>query len=111
MHQPDEGTILWDGEPVSLGSPQAAIKSGIATIYQELDLVPDLSVAENIFLGHELVDGGFSQRLRANRLRSRPAHPARPPRDLADPQPSARSRRPASRSSAWRGRCPATPGC
>jgi len=67
VHRPDEGTIVWDGEPVSLGSPHAALKSGIATIYQELDLVPELTVAENIFLGHELSTAGFSQRLRANR--------------------------------------------
>jgi ribose transport system ATP-binding protein len=67
VHQPDEGSIVWDGQPVSLGSPQAALKSGIATIYQELDLVPELTVAENIFLGHELSTAGFSQRLRANR--------------------------------------------
>jgi ribose transport system ATP-binding protein len=68
VHQPDEGTIVWDGQEVSLSSPQAALRSGIATIYQELDLVPHLSVAENIFLGHELSTAGFSQRLRANRM-------------------------------------------
>jgi ribose transport system ATP-binding protein len=67
-HQPDEGTIAIDGEPVTLSSPQAALRAGIATIYQELDLVPDLSVAENVFLGHELARGGFSQRSRANRV-------------------------------------------
>jgi ribose transport system ATP-binding protein len=66
VYHPDDGTILWDGEHVTLGSPQAALKAGIATIYQELDLVPELSVAENIFLGHELSTGGFSQRHRAN---------------------------------------------
>jgi ribose transport system ATP-binding protein len=68
FHQPDGGTIVWDGGPAALGTPQAALKVGIATIYQELDLVPGLSVAENIFLGHELSTGGFSQRHRANRL-------------------------------------------
>ncbi|WP_210438283.1 sugar ABC transporter ATP-binding protein [Nocardioides xinjiangensis] len=61
-YQPDEGEILWEGQPVALGTPQAAMDLGISTIYQELDLVPDLSVAENIFLGHELSRGGFSQR-------------------------------------------------
>jgi ribose transport system ATP-binding protein len=66
VHQPEEGGIAWDGETVSLGSPQAALKAGIATIYQELDLVPGLTVAENIFLGHELSTGGFSRRHRAN---------------------------------------------
>jgi ribose transport system ATP-binding protein len=79
VHHPDEGTIVWDGQPVSLGSPQAALKTGIATIYQELDLVPELTVAENIFLGHELSAAGFSQRLRANRrsreLLTRLGHP------------------------------------
>src|SRR3954470_14840092 len=38
-HQPDEGTITWDGAPGSLSGPQAAMSHGIATIYQELDLV------------------------------------------------------------------------
>lgn len=66
VHQPDEGTVTWDGQEVSHGNPQAALKAGIATIYQELDLVPELTVAENIFLGHELATFGFSQRHRAN---------------------------------------------
>src|SRR5437588_12951199 len=35
-HQPDAGEIRWDGEPVTLGDPQAAMSRGIATIYQEL---------------------------------------------------------------------------
>src|SRR4051794_31344477 len=66
-HQPDGGTIHWMGEPVVLGSPTAALRRGVATIYQELDLVDGLSVAENIFLGHELSRGGFTRR---GRLRS-----------------------------------------
>ncbi|SNT60815.1 ribose transport system ATP-binding protein, partial [Streptosporangium subroseum] len=53
-HQPDEGTIELGGQQVRLTSPTAAIKLGISTIYQELDLVDGLSVAENIFLGHEI---------------------------------------------------------
>ena len=61
-YQPDEGEILWEGKPVALSTPQAAMDLGISTIYQELDLVPDLTVAENIFLGHELSTAGFSQR-------------------------------------------------
>jgi ribose transport system ATP-binding protein len=65
-YQPDAGTITWDGAEVRHGTPIAAIKAGISTIYQELDLVDDLTVAENIFLGHELARGGFSQRARAN---------------------------------------------
>ncbi len=52
-HQPNAGRITWRGEEVRLPNPQAAIKLGIATIYQELDLVDGLTVAENIHLGHE----------------------------------------------------------
>jgi ABC-type sugar transport system ATPase subunit/ribose/xylose/arabinose/galactoside ABC-type transport system permease subunit len=59
--QPDAGELRWRGEPVSLHAPSAAIELGIAAIYQELSLVPSLSVAENVFLGHEpLLPGGFA---------------------------------------------------
>jgi ribose transport system ATP-binding protein len=47
----DAGEILLDGQPVELNSPLRARTLGISTIYQELSLVPHLSVAENIFLG------------------------------------------------------------
>ncbi|MEZ5825851.1 MAG: sugar ABC transporter ATP-binding protein [Geminicoccaceae bacterium] len=52
VYQPDEGRIEIDGKPVTLESPQAAQAAGIATIYQELLLFPELTVAENIFMGH-----------------------------------------------------------
>jgi ABC-type sugar transport system ATPase subunit len=52
VHQPDSGTIRIDGKPVRFSSPRNALAHGIATIYQELLLFPELSVAENIFLGH-----------------------------------------------------------
>ncbi|MEU7292561.1 sugar ABC transporter ATP-binding protein [Streptomyces exfoliatus] len=58
-HQPDDGRITWNGEPVRLRSPSAAVRLGIATIYQELDLVEGLSVAENVHLGHEPTTAGF----------------------------------------------------
>src|SRR5688500_2410362 len=66
-HQPDEGTISWRGEQVSLGDPQAAMSLGIATIYQELDLVPGLTVADNIFLGRESARFGLTRPAAANR--------------------------------------------
>ena len=69
-HQPDEGEILVDGRPVTISHPVAGLKLGIATMYQELDVVDGLSVAENIYLGHELAVGGFSQR-RAATARTR----------------------------------------
>ncbi|MFF7450469.1 MULTISPECIES: ATP-binding cassette domain-containing protein [unclassified Streptomyces] len=66
-HQPDGGTISWRGEPVTLRSPIAAMRLGIATIYQELDLVEHLSVAENVHLGHEPTTAGFVVRGKAAR--------------------------------------------
>ncbi|MEU4262291.1 sugar ABC transporter ATP-binding protein [Streptomyces argenteolus] len=63
-HQPDDGAITWRGEPVGLSSPISAMRLGIATIYQELDLVEGLSVAENVFLGHEPTTAGFVVRTR-----------------------------------------------
>ncbi|MCN9242627.1 sugar ABC transporter ATP-binding protein [Streptomyces sp. RY43-2] len=66
-HQPDTGTIRWRGEPVTLRSPSAAMRLGIATIYQELDLVEHLSVAENVHLGHEPTTTGFIVRGKAAR--------------------------------------------
>ena len=49
---PETGVVLILGERVKLGSPRDARRQGIATVYQELSLFPDLSVAENIFLGN-----------------------------------------------------------
>ncbi|MCX4740622.1 sugar ABC transporter ATP-binding protein [Streptomyces antibioticus] len=66
-HLPDEGTVRWRGEPVAPRSPSAAMRLGIATIYQELDLVEHLSVAENVYLGHEPTAAGFVVRGRAAR--------------------------------------------
>ncbi|MEL5957768.1 sugar ABC transporter ATP-binding protein [Streptomyces sp. CLV115] len=66
-HQPDGGEISWRGEPVALKSPIAAMRLGIATIYQELDLVEGLSVAENVFLGHEPTTARFVVRTREGR--------------------------------------------
>jgi ABC-type sugar transport system ATPase subunit len=53
VYQPDAGSIQMRGQPVHIGSPHAAQQLGVATIYQELALVPYLSVAENIFLNRE----------------------------------------------------------
>jgi ribose transport system ATP-binding protein len=61
-HHPNEGTIVWDGAEVRLPNPTAAIQRGIATIYQELDLVEGMTVAENISLGNEKTSFGFNRR-------------------------------------------------
>jgi rhamnose transport system ATP-binding protein len=52
IYQPDSGTITVDGNPVSLASAHAAFANGITAIHQETVLFDELSVAENIFLGH-----------------------------------------------------------
>jgi simple sugar transport system ATP-binding protein len=51
---PDEGAVVLDGAPVLLSSPVAARMRGIETVYQDLALAADLSVADNMFLGREL---------------------------------------------------------
>ncbi|MFF7135793.1 MULTISPECIES: ATP-binding cassette domain-containing protein [unclassified Streptomyces] len=66
-HQPDTGRLRWRDEEVTLRSPIAAMRLGIATIYQELDLVEHLSVAENVHLGHEPTAAGFVVRGKAAR--------------------------------------------
>ncbi|MFJ2558356.1 MULTISPECIES: sugar ABC transporter ATP-binding protein [unclassified Streptomyces] len=52
-YRPDTGRVLVDGEEVRIHGAQDAERLGIATIYQEFNLVPDLTVAENIFLGRQ----------------------------------------------------------
>ena len=53
VHRPDAGTVLLDGEPVVFDGPADARDAGVAVIYQEPTLFPDLSVAENIFMGRQ----------------------------------------------------------
>src|SRR3954452_1962805 len=78
-HQPDAGTITWRGEEITLPGPQAALSRGIAKLSQELDLVPGLSVTDNIFLGREHSRLGISRPAAANKaagaLLTRLGHP------------------------------------
>jgi ribose transport system ATP-binding protein len=59
VHAPDEGQMTLDGAPYQPQSPLAARRAGVAMIYQELSLAPDLSVAENIVIGEEPLRGRF----------------------------------------------------
>ncbi len=52
VYQPDGGTILLDGEPTQIPGPAHARSLGIAVVHQEPRLFPDLTVAENVFIGH-----------------------------------------------------------
>ncbi|MBX3071274.1 MAG: sugar ABC transporter ATP-binding protein [Thermomicrobiales bacterium] len=58
----DSGTITLAGEPVTFASPRAAIARGVVPVFQELSLVPDLTVAENLFLNREPRRLGFVDR-------------------------------------------------
>ncbi len=53
VHQPTEGRYLVDGAPVTFSSPREAFERGIATVYQDLAMIPLLSVWRNFFLGAE----------------------------------------------------------
>jgi simple sugar transport system ATP-binding protein len=53
VHQPDEGEIVYKGEPITLANPRHAREIGIETIYQDLALADNLDVGANIFLGRE----------------------------------------------------------
>src|SRR5436305_3097635 len=93
VHRPDEGEIVWQGEQVTFANPQAAMKAGIATIYQELDLVDELSVAENLAIGHEprwfgFVRRGVMRRV-AGRVLARLGHPEIPVRAEVGTLPAA----------------------
>jgi len=52
-HRPDAGTVRVEGGEADLGSPLAALRTGVGVIYQEFNLVRDLTVRENLFLGQE----------------------------------------------------------
>ncbi|QIS11238.1 ATP-binding cassette domain-containing protein [Nocardia arthritidis] len=61
--QPDGGRILLDGAPVVFGTPTAARKLGIETVYQDLAVAPDLDPAANLYLGRELPRRGLLGKL------------------------------------------------
>jgi len=64
----DQGEIVLDGRPVRFAGPPQALQAGISTVYQEVNLCSNLSVAENVFIGREPRRFG----------KIRPAAPARP---------------------------------
>lgn len=55
VHQPTSGTVLWHGSAVDIENPVQARKLGISAVHQHVTGYPDLSLTENIFMGHELL--------------------------------------------------------
>jgi len=68
VYEPDGGAILIGGRPARFATPDDARRAGVATIYQELLLFPELTVAENIFLGHAPLAGAGRINWRAMRM-------------------------------------------
>ncbi len=65
---PDEGDIIFQGKKVSFSHPQEAQEDGISIIYQEFNLLPDRTVAQNIFFGREPTKRGVIDRRELNRM-------------------------------------------
>ncbi len=59
LHQPDSGTMTFEGKPYSAKSPVDAMNAGISMIHQELNPEPHLTIAESIFLKRESMNGIF----------------------------------------------------
>jgi len=59
VYQADQGQLVLHGQAMRFGTPFEAIRAGVAVIYQELHLVPEMTVAENVFLGHLPAAGGW----------------------------------------------------
>lgn len=68
---PNGGQLLLDNQVVNFPSPQAAKKAGISAVYQELSLIPDMTVAENIWLTHEPLWFNFISKRGESRARTR----------------------------------------
>ena len=61
-YRPDAGEVILDGKPVTFSDPLQAQSHGIGTVYQEVNLLPNRSVAENLYLGHQPTFMGFVRR-------------------------------------------------
>jgi len=53
VHKPTKGQIFFEGQPMSFGNPRDSIAAGIATVYQDLAMIPLMSVSRNFFMGNE----------------------------------------------------------
>jgi erythritol transport system ATP-binding protein len=89
VERPTLGSLTMEGKPVSFSSIRDAARQGIGIVFQELNLCPNLSVTENIFLGRDITKGGFhidrpAQKARAAELLARLEHDIDPDAEVGD---------------------------
>jgi len=79
VHKPTKGEILFEGKPMHFADPRDAISAGIATVYQDLAMIPLMSVSRNFFMGNEpqkrlgpfkLFDHAYANRVTMEEMRS-----------------------------------------
>ncbi|PKP75394.1 MAG: ABC transporter ATP-binding protein [Alphaproteobacteria bacterium HGW-Alphaproteobacteria-6] len=71
VHKPTRGTIAFEGRPMSFASPRDAMEAGIATVFQDLAMIPLMSVARNFFMGREPTRGwGLTRRFDVEKANS-----------------------------------------
>ena len=114
LHQQTDGELLVDGEPTKFGSPKEALGKGIATVYQNLAVVPLMPVWRNFFLGQEIRKKSLP--VLVGRQRDAGHHALRAVARWASICPTSTWRSGRSRvvsASAWRsrGRCSSVRGC
>ena len=71
VYRADAGKIILNGEPIEINSPQSAIDHGIATVYQDPQMIESFSGYENIFLGSESESSGLFPRIRRRKMLAR----------------------------------------
>jgi ribose transport system ATP-binding protein len=74
LTKPSEGTMAWQGAAYAPASPAEALSAGIGLIHQEMRLLPDLSIAENVFVGRLPTSGGPIDRADMNRRAAEQLH-------------------------------------
>ncbi|MFC7704579.1 ATP-binding cassette domain-containing protein [Plastorhodobacter daqingensis] len=77
VHKPTAGSITFEGRPMAFSSPRDAMEAGIATVFQDLAMIPLMSVTRNFFMGREPTKGRFIKRFdiaTANRITMEKMH-------------------------------------
>jgi ribose transport system ATP-binding protein len=74
LFPPSKGAMTWEGRPYAPTRPGEAIEAGIGLIHQEMRLLPDLSIAENVFVGRLLMKGGRIDRETMNQRAAEQLH-------------------------------------